>query len=89
MVKNITPRVDGNIVRETEGYRIRYKFNGNLTLQNEKQNAISDYDLFKSIEASNYALVDSNSNILRFLLDILSKWPNIEWLLNGPKVPFD
>ena len=50
---NIKPFVDGSLVREMQGYRIRIKFEGKLTLVNNRKIGVNDYDLFKQIESLN------------------------------------
>ncbi len=49
----IKPLVDGSLVREMQGYRKRIKFEGKITLVDNKKQGCNDYSLFKQIEALN------------------------------------
>ena len=49
----IKPLVEGDFIREVQGYRIRVKFSGKITLINNAKLGVNDYDLFKHIESLN------------------------------------
>lgn len=49
----IKPLVDGSLVREMQGYRKRIKFEGKISLVDNKKEGCNDYTLFKQIEALN------------------------------------
>ena len=50
---SIKPLVEGSLSREMQGYRKRIKFEGKISLIDNKKEGCNDYTLFKQIEALN------------------------------------